>query len=190
MGMVKSDDHGAGTNESETVRRKFSMPKRVADRIRVLAIEHYGKNQSQLVRSAVADHAYTLEGGDRTLLQEATDGIDYLRETVDELQDDLDMIDPGSEQRSATEIAGAPSENAAEDSLNGHNVIQGDMWPVYRQLADAYPAMLTVDALVSSNELSTVDIQHALIDLQDRGKIASESVEGTVQYKITTDEHT
>ena len=184
--MVKSDDHGAGTNESETVRRKFSMPKRVADRIRVLAIEHYGKNQSQLVRSAVADHAYTLEGGDRTLLQEATDGINYLCETVDELQDDLDMIDPGSEQRSATEIAGAPSENTAEDSLNGHNVIQGDMWPVYRQLADAYPAVLTVDRLVSSSDLSEVDVRHALVDLQNRGKIASGGGERLIEYEITT----
>ena len=185
--MVKSDDHGTGEDESVIVRRKFSMPKRKANRIQVLADEHYADNQSQLVRSAVEDHAYTLEGRGRTLLQEAIDEIKRIGEIVDELQEALNKSDSGSEQPSTAEMAVATSEDAVGGETSGHDAIQGDMWPVYRRLADAYPAALPVDELVSSGDLSETDVRHALIDLQDRGKIVSSSVEGITQYEITAD---
>lgn len=186
--MVKLDDHGAEDDESEIVRRKFSMPKQKADRIQVLANEHYAKNQSQLVRSAIEDHAYTLEGRGRTLLQEAIDEVKRVGEIVNELQEVLNESDSGSEQPSTPEMAGAAPKNTVKGKANGHDVIQGDMWPVYRKLADAYPAALPVDEIVSSGDLSETDVRHALIDLRDHGKIASSSVEGTTQYEITTDE--
>lgn len=186
--MVKSDDHGAGDDEPEIVRRKFSMPKRKADRIQVLANEHYAKNQSQLVRSAIEDHAYTLEGRGRTLLQEALDEVKHVRDAVNELQEAWNENDSASEQPSTSETAEAAPGDTVEDRVSGHDAIQGDMWPVYRRLADAYPAALPIDELVSSGDLSETDIRHALIDLQDRGKITSSSVEGTPQYEITVDE--
>jgi Arc/MetJ-type ribon-helix-helix transcriptional regulator len=186
--MVKLDDHGAEDDESEIVRRKFSMPKQKADRIQVLANEHYAKNQSQLVRSAIEDHAYTLEGRGRTLLQEALDEVKRVGEIVDELQKALNESDSDSEQPSTAEIAGAAPKDIVEGEVSSHDAIKGDMWPVYRKLADAYPAALSVDEFVSSGGLSETDVQHALIDLRDRGKIASSSVEGTTQYEITANE--
>jgi hypothetical protein len=135
--MVKSDDHGAGEDEPEIVRRKFSMPKLKADRIQVLATEHYADNQSQLVRSAIEDHAYTLEGRGRTLLQETIDEVKRVGEIVDELQEALNESDSGSEQPSTTEIAGAAPNDTVEGEVSSHDAIQGDMWPVYRKLADA-----------------------------------------------------
>jgi hypothetical protein len=186
--MVKSDDHGAGEDEPEIVRRKFSMPKPKADRIQVLATEHYADNQSQLVRSAVEDHAYTLEGRGRTLFQETLDEIERIGEVVDKLQEARNESDSSSEQPSSTKTAGTVAEDTVEGRVSGHDAIQGDMWPVYRRLADAYPAALPVDELVLSGDLSETDVRHALIDLQDRGKIVSSSVEGTTQYEITADE--
>lgn len=185
MSDSTADDHVP--SEPEIVRRKITLPKKKADRLQALANEHYAGNRSQLVRSAIEDHAHTLRGRGRTLRQEILDEIKRVGENVDKLLEALNESDSASEQPTAAEIAGAAS-GAAEGGASDHNVIEGDMWPVYRCLADAYPGALRVDELVSSGDLSETDVRHALIDLRAREKIVSSSVEGTIQYSIVTDE--
>lgn len=180
-----TDDRGY--TEPEIVRLKFTLPKRKSDRFQELANKHYAGNTSEFLRSAGEDHARTLKGGGRTLLRETLDEVKHNGEAVDELQEALNESDSGPEQPSAAEIDRSASEDTVVGEVSGHDAIQGDMWPVYRRLADAYPAALPVDELVASGDLSETDVRHALIDLQDRGKIVSSSVEGITQYEITAD---
>lgn len=175
------------TNKSKIVRRKFTLSKQKADQLQELADDHYDGNRSMFLRSAAEDHAYTLERGGRTLLQEILDEIKDAHETIDELQETWDESDSGFEQPSAAEVTGAPSENSIENSMNNHDPIRGDMWPVYRTLADAHPDVLSVSEVVSSVNLATTDVRHALIDLQAREKIVSDSSE-TIHYEITIGE--
>lgn len=186
--MVTSTDHDTGEDGPEIVRRKYSMPEKTADKIQALAIEHYGGNQSLFVRSATADHAYTLKGRGRRLIQETLDEIKNVGEAVDRLQENLNASNSGSKGSSSARIVGSSSENTVEDTVSDRNAIHGDMWPVYRGLADAYPVALSIDDLASSRNLSKVAIRHALIDLRDRGKIMSNGGERMVKYEITTDE--
>lgn len=187
---IMSDDTAddRGFSEPEIVRLKFTLPKRKADRFQALANKHHAGNTSEFLRSAGEDYAHTLNGGGRTLLRETLDEVKHNGEAVDELQKALNESDSASEQPSVAEKAGAASEVAVEEEVNDHDVIEGDMWPVYREIADAYPGSLCVNEIVSSGNLPETDVRDALIDLQDCGKITASSVGDTTQYKITVDE--
>ena len=78
------------------------------------------------------------------------------------------------------------SGNAIEEKVGDHDPLEEDMWLVYQEIANAYPDTLCVDDLVSLEDFSETDVQHALIDLRARGKIVSYSSSGATEYRMAT----
>ena len=175
-----------GSSGVEFTRIKISIPKRLLEEFQALADEYYDENRSWFFRVAGKDHKHTLNSGDRTKTQKIHDEVRNNRDEIHKLVEILEALDFDSKQTSGVEITGEHSENPVE--ANGRDVVRDDMWPVYQRLADAYPAALSESEIVSSGSLSESDVQHALIDLRNIGKIVSTSVEGVVKYEIATDD--
>jgi DNA-binding PadR family transcriptional regulator len=176
------DSSGA---DPEIIRRKFTLTERQDERLRKLAAAHYGGNSSQCVRSAIEDHARTLDGAGETLLQQLVDDVERMQETLDRVEEHLGE---GESESSPSAAGGATTEAQApvsDELLEGSEAVTEEMWTVYQTLADVYPDGLTINGLVDSSRLSEPAIRHALIDLEQHQYVTSDTVDGTKQYAIS-----
>lgn len=167
----------------EIIRRKFSLTKRHDDIIDELADKHYGGNRSQCVRSALEDHARTLDGVGEPLLRQIADDVSEVKERFSSLQENLE----DSDKYHPTEVDSGTDENVV---LTSEEEFSDEMWVVYRRLSNKFPGDLSEEEIVTEIELPAVDIRHALIDLVDAGFAQKEMKGGTAYYQMTTDEST
>jgi DNA-binding transcriptional ArsR family regulator len=167
------------------VRRKITLTQRMDNLIQELADTYYGNNASQLVRSSVMDHKRTLDGSGEELLRKLVTLVEGLREDINGLQEAMEESTSGSQAHSSEEDA----EAKAADSVmaSDHEPMSDEMYWVDTMITEAYPDSQSVDDLVTAGNLSETDVRHALIDLNDHGKITSSRIDGTIRYTATTD---
>lgn len=169
----------------EYVVRKFTLPPNQDARLESLAGSHYGGNCSQCLRTALKDHARTLNNEDGASLQEVMKEVSQIKSSVEQLQEEFEEIDVKDGEYSETEQTGR---DVINDKLHDDVLLDDDMYQIYRKLVDTYPEEQLLDEIVESTPLSEIKVRHALLDLSDRGKITSSTIDGTVRYTVSTDD--
>lgn len=182
---------GHKSGDSQIVRRKYTMPKWIANLIDYLADAHYSDNSSQCVRAAIMDHQGTLRGDGEERLRGIGVDLKHLRKDVDEFEEILEEI---VSALNAHTRGGVRAETVAGtgDGTPAHSQMSAEMDAVHEKIADAHPDGLSADEIHASlEEFSKADVQHALIDLQEREKVATASdLDGTTRYVLTSDANT
>lgn len=185
-----AQDTGSNADDSEgseIVRRKITLTRRMDNLIQELAATYYGNNASQLVRSSVIDHERTLDGAGEELLRKLVTLVEGLKEDVNELQEAMEEGTSGSQAYPGEEGTGAKATDSVGIASDDEPMSEEMYW-VDTMITEAYPDSQSVDDLVAAGNLSETDVRHALIDLNDRGKITSSRIDGTIRYTATTDD--
>ena len=177
--MNDTDTSYSESNEPQIIDRKFTLTEDIDEKIRTMAKQHYGGNNSQCVRSAVEDHKRTRNGMGERLLRRIEDDIADVRETVDQIEQSLDDS-ARAENPTEKDRVEAAVEN---DNTMSSSSLTEEMLSVYRQIADEYPDFQTVDEIVAG-DLPADDVQRALVNLEDGGYVKSSKKDGQIEYKM------
>jgi len=111
--QAESEDAGRD-DEPVFERKRITLTERHADMLETYANKHYGGNQSQCIRSAISDHARSLDGQNELNVEKVSQGIDELKAEFESLQSSLEEPADGEETDSAFD----------DDNIEGINDVQ------------------------------------------------------------------
>lgn len=165
-------------------RRKITLTQQHDELLRELANEHYGGNCSQCIRSALKDHERTIDGVSEMLLHRIADNIEQLDTSVKQLHRDHS----GNSSRTAHKMNRSEDRRPTISETSDQNELENQRaHTVYDQLAASQSGPLSIEQLVS-NGLPERAVRHALVDLEIKGYVESDTIEGTRVYSTISGE--
>ncbi len=174
------------TETVQFVRRKMSLTASHDNQMQNLADEHYGGNCSQFVRSAIEDHARTINGVNENLLRELSDDIFEIKDMVEQLNSQIHKQDNIDNNRKPSN-----GEYLTEQQLiTRENSLSKETLKIYQLLAEDYPDQRTLSSIVANVSLSEDAVDQALLSLKTRGDVISETIDNVPHYMISPGENT
>ena len=173
------------TDSVQFIRRKLSLTTSHDNQMQKLSNEHYGGNSSQFVRSAIEDHARTINGVNENLLRQLSDEILEIKEMIERIDSQIDQ------QNGKNNNHRGPSDGDSstdQQSITREDSIDKETLKIYQLLAEDYPDQRTASSIVSNVSLSEDAVDRALLTLKTRGDIISKTIDNVRQYTISQDE--
>lgn len=175
------------TDAVEFTSRKLSLTASHDNQMQKLSNEHYGGNSSQFVRSAIEDHARTINGVNENLLRQLSDEVLEIKEMIERIDSQIDQQNEENNNRhefSDSDSSTDPQLITREGSLDNEAL------KIYQLLAEDHPDQRTVSSIVSNVSLSEDAVDRALVNLKTRGDIISKTIDNVRYYTISRDENT
>lgn len=173
-------------NDTPYTQRKISVTKSHNDKMQKLADEYYGGNVSQLVRSAIEDHARTINGVNENLLRELLDDVIEIKELIDQLNTQINQQNTDSDPNSPKYTT--DNNGDSQYTANENSILSDNMLSVYQYLANYYPNFRSRLNIISDISLLEDDVNRALFNLKARGDIDYKTIENIRHYKIISEQ--
>jgi hypothetical protein len=185
-----SDDVG-DNNEvvgSRMTERKISLQEQENELLEKLAEDNYGGNCSQTVRSAVRSYERIQNGGGEARRQRIEHEVNRIGEAVDQLTECFQENEFDSTSDRPVKETGKESVMATGEKISSETTTSSrNMQLVYRVILREYPDTISIDEIVSLEELSETEIRHALVELEMEEEIEIIRINGTSQVAAQTE---
>ncbi|MFU1780568.1 hypothetical protein ACM16X_04210 [Haloarcula japonica] len=118
--------------DTEFVRRKFTITKELDTELEDMAAQHYQGNVSLCLRQAIADHRQTLDGDVRLLLKRLSKTVRQIQGDIEDLQQVTEAVHEyvGDPNRSATSVQAGLSKSGSSTSRQTIRVIEDAETPL------------------------------------------------------------
>lgn len=161
----------------EYTAKKFKLPVPLAQRVDKLAEKHYSGNSSQFLRSAIKDHARTLDGQDEFEFKKLCQEVKQIATRVDEL---LEVVDDNTHSQSSE----SPSEPTGPEGGNTDNAVVQRR--VYTTFIESKDEAVGFDELASQIDAEPLAIRSAVESLLEQEFIQKQTEDELVQYQIVS----
>jgi len=175
------------TDAVEFIRRKLSLTASHDNQMQKLSNEHYGGNSSQFVRSAIEDHARTINGVNENLLRQLSDEVLEIKEMIERIDSQIDQ--QNGKNNNHHEFSDSDSSTDPQ-LITREGSLDNEALKIYQLLAEDHPDQRTVSSIVSNVSLSEDAVDRALVNLKTRGDIISKTIDNVRYYTISRDEAT